>query len=68
MMALIRKVREDRGITSVIVEHNMKAVMSLCERVVVLDYGATLAVGSPREVAENKDVIKAYLGESRNVV
>jgi branched-chain amino acid transport system ATP-binding protein len=68
MMVLIRHVRDDRGITSVIVEHNMKAVMGLCEKVVVLDYGATLAVGPPREVAENPDVIKAYLGGSANVV
>jgi branched-chain amino acid transport system ATP-binding protein len=68
MMSLIRKVRDDRGITSVIVEHNMKAVMGLCDRVVVLDYGAKLAVGSPREVVDNPAVIEAYLGGSANVV
>ena len=68
MMGLIRKVRDERGLTSIIVEHNMKAVMGLSERVVVLDYGATLAVGPPREVAENPKVIEAYLGGSTNVV
>jgi len=68
MMDLILKVRDDRGITSVIVEHNMKAVMGLCERVVVLDYGDKLVEGTPQDVAENPAVIEAYLGGPTNVV
>jgi branched-chain amino acid transport system ATP-binding protein len=58
---LIRHIR-DRGITIIVVEHDMKAVMSLCDRVVVLNYGRKIAEGLPEEIKENKEVIAAYLG------
>jgi branched-chain amino acid transport system ATP-binding protein len=60
-VGLIRKLRE-QGITIVLVEHDMKAVMSLCDRVVVLSYGRKIAEGLPEEIRENKVVIEAYLG------
>ncbi len=68
MMTLVKRVRKERKITCVIVEHNMKAVMGLCDKIVVLNYGAKLVEGQPEEVAKNPDVIEAYLGGSENVV
>jgi branched-chain amino acid transport system ATP-binding protein len=52
------------GLTQVVIEHDMKAIMRLSDRVVVLNSGEKLAEGTPREVADNKDVITAYLGEA----
>jgi branched-chain amino acid transport system ATP-binding protein len=60
----VRQLR-DRGITVVIVEHNMKAVMSLCERLIVLNYGEKIAEGNCEEIQGNKAVIEAYLGKER---
>ena len=59
---LIRKIRET-GVTVVLVEHDMELVMNICDRIVVLNLGRKLAEGTPREIQENPDVIKAYLGE-----
>lgn len=60
---LIRKIR-DRGITIIIVEHLMKLIMDVCDRIAVLYFGEKLAEGTPKEIAENEKVIKAYLGEN----
>ncbi|MBW1999155.1 MAG: ABC transporter ATP-binding protein, partial [Deltaproteobacteria bacterium] len=62
MIRLIGRLRE-QGMTIVVVEHDMKAVMSLCDRIVVLNYGKKIAEGSPREIRENREVIEAYLGK-----
>lgn len=63
-IGLIRKVR-DNGITVVVVEHVMRAIMNLSERIVVLDAGAKIAEGTPQEIASNEAVIRAYLGEEQ---
>ncbi|HZP96589.1 MAG TPA: ABC transporter ATP-binding protein [Candidatus Limnocylindria bacterium] len=62
MIALIRDIRAS-GITIVMVEHVMRAIMSLSDRIMVMDLGRTIAVGSPAEIAQDARVIKAYLGE-----
>ena len=61
VMQLVQTIR-DRGTTILLVEHNMKAVMGTCERVIVLNFGRKLAEGTPAAVSSNPDVIAAYLG------
>ena len=61
-MAQVKKIR-DTGVTIFLVEHNMKAIMSTCDRIMVLNQGNKIAEGTPKEISENKEVIEAYLGK-----
>ncbi|KKL82539.1 hypothetical protein LCGC14_1983750 [marine sediment metagenome] len=62
MMNLIKRVRDEMGMTIVVVEHDMKVIMGLSEHIIVLNFGKKIAEGPPREVTRNRAVIEAYLG------
>lgn len=66
MLAIIRRIRDDFGLTIIVVEHNMKAVMALCERIVVINFGRKIAEGNADEIQKDQAVIAAYLGSDED--
>jgi len=62
LMRFIQKIKEDFDLTILLIEHDMKVVMGICEKITVLDHGSVIARGTPEEIQNNPEVIKAYLG------
>ena len=62
LMALISRIPAEFGCGVLLIEHNMRVIMGVCDRVHVIDSGRTIAEGSPQEIRANPDVIRAYLG------
>ena len=68
VIAVIKEIRRSMSVSFLVVEHHMRAIMALCDRLIVLTFGRKLAEGAPLEIANNKAVVEAYLGSSASIL
>ncbi len=64
LVRTIRQIRDELGCGLVVIDHDLRLIMQLCDRIQVLDQGRTIAIGSPKEVADDPAVIEAYIGRN----
>jgi branched-chain amino acid transport system ATP-binding protein len=67
VMHLIKRLNDEWGLTILLIEHDMRVVMGICQRVIVMDFGEIIAEGSPEQIRTDPKVIAAYLGEPMEV-
>ncbi|MDY6323327.1 MAG: ABC transporter ATP-binding protein [Succinivibrio sp.] len=68
VIGVIKEIRKSMSVSFLVVEHHMRAIMALCDRLIVLNFGKKLAEGTPQEIAKNPQVVEAYLGSSASVL
>jgi len=66
LLGLVRRIRDELGVTIILIAHDIPLVMNLCDRIQVLNFGELIAEGEPQEVRADPEVVAAYIGQSKD--